>query len=228
LPDRFSFVVFDLDGTLVDSRHDIAKSANALLEASGAIPLPEEQIGRMVGDGAAMLVARAFTASGVEPPPDALSRFLVIYDQRLLDSTRPYPGVPDVLDMLSARAQLAVLTNKPLGATRHILAGLDLDRYFREEMVIGGDGRFPRKPDPGGLRHLAAISGHALESTLLVGDSVMDWRTSLRAPTAICLARYGFGYEGFPVEELGTNNCGEWTIDAPQELLRVCLQGVTS
>jgi phosphoglycolate phosphatase len=220
VPDRFSLVVFDLDGTLVDSRRDIASSANALLEACGARPLPEEQIGRMVGDGAATLVARAFTASGVEAPPDALSRFLAIYNRRLLDSTRPYPGVTDVLEVLSARSRLAVLTNKPLGATRRILAGLDLDRYFREELVIGGDGPFPRKPDPGGLRHLAAIAGHRLESTLLVGDSTIDWRTSLQAPTAICLARYGFGYESFPVAELGTHTCSEWGIDAPMELLR--------
>ena len=80
----YQLFVFDLDGTLVDSRRDIADSANVLLETCGARPLPEETIGRMVGDGAATLVARAFAASGLEPPPDALERFLAIYDTRLL------------------------------------------------------------------------------------------------------------------------------------------------
>ena len=95
-----------------------------LLETCGARPLPEETIGRMVGDGAATLVARAFAAAGIEPPPDALDRFLAIYDTRLLKHTRPYPRMPEVLEALGARAALAVLTNKPLAATRSILAGL--------------------------------------------------------------------------------------------------------
>jgi phosphoglycolate phosphatase len=221
LPEPFLLVVFDLDGTLVDSRQDIARSANALLEDCGAAALPEEQIGRMVGDGAATLVARAFAASGVDVPPDALSRFLALYDRRLLDSTRPYPGIPAVLEALSARSHLAVLTNKPIAPTRRILSGLGLDHYFRDAWVVGGDGPFPRKPDPAALRHLASVSGRALESTLLVGDSVIDWHTSLRAPAAFCLARYGFGCEGFPVEELKTSRLGAFEIDAPAELLRL-------
>jgi phosphoglycolate phosphatase len=221
LPESFSFVVFDLDGTLIDSRQDIARSANALLEDCGATPLPEERIGRMVGDGAATLVARAFAASGLEPPRDALSRFLTLYDHRLLDSTRPYPQVPEVLEVLSARHHLAVLTNKPLAPTRRILAGLHLDQYFQEAWVIGGDGPFPRKPDPAALRHLVTVSGHTLDSTLLVGDSVIDWRTSLNAPTAFCLARYGFGFEGFPIEERAASGRRgfEFEIDAPERLL---------
>src|SRR5436190_14171779 len=100
LIDRFRLIVFDLDGTLIDSRRDIADAANALLESCGAPALPEERIGRMVGDGAATLVARAFDASGVERPPDALERFLQIYQRRLLVHTRPYPGMIDVLEAL--------------------------------------------------------------------------------------------------------------------------------
>ena len=144
----FRLIVFDLDGTLVDSRRDIAESANALLQSCGAAALPEEHIGRMVGDGAATLVARAFTAVGQTPPLDALQRFLAIYSGRLLQHTRVYPGMLDVLETLVLRATLAVLTNKPIESTRRILEGLGLARYFAADAVIGGDGPFARKPDP--------------------------------------------------------------------------------
>jgi len=212
----FRLIVFDLDGTLVDSRRDIAESANLLLESSGANPLPEETVGRMVGDGASALVTRAFAAAGVERPPDALERFLAIYGPRLLKHTRPYAQVPEVLQMLGQRASLAVLTNKPLAATRSILVGLDLARYFNDDAVIGGDGPFPRKPDPSGLRHLVARAHVDPSSTLMVGDSVVDWQTARSGSTAVCLVRYGFGFEGVPLDQWGP---GDRTIDAPVELL---------
>jgi phosphoglycolate phosphatase len=212
----FHLIVFDLDGTLIDSRRDLADAANALIESCGGGPLSEEQIGGMVGDGAATLVARVFAASGVEQPADALERYLALYDERLLNHTRPYPGMADVLALLGRRAALAVLTNKPLAATRRILAGLDLARYFEEDAVIGGDGPFPRKPDPAGLCHLSARANVAGRSTLLVGDSVIDWRTGRAASTPVCLARYGFGFQGFPRQELGPED--RW-IDEPAELL---------
>jgi phosphoglycolate phosphatase len=214
--ERFRLIVFDLDGTLIDSRRDLSDAANALLESCGAGPLAEEQIGRMVGDGAATLVARVFEAVGLMPPADALEQFLSLYDQRLLDHTRPYPGMAEVLEVLRLRASLAVLTNKPLASTRRILAGLDLARHFAEEAVVGGDGPFARKPDPAGLRHLIAGAKVAPESALLVGDSIIDWRTARAALTPICLARYGFGYAGFPRHELGA---ADRHIDAPAELL---------
>jgi phosphoglycolate phosphatase len=209
-------IVFDLDGTLIDSRRDLADAANALLESEGAAPLSEARIGRVVGDGAATLVARAFEASGIQRPADALERFLALYDERLLNHTHPYPGISDVLEVLGLRARLALLTNKPLASTRRILAGLGLARHFPEAAVIGGDGPFPRKPDPAGLRHLTAQARVAASSTLLVGDSLVDWRTARAASTPICLARYGFGYEGFPREEI---DALDLQIDAPADLL---------
>jgi phosphoglycolate phosphatase len=212
----YQLYVFDLDGTLIDSRRDIAESANALLESCGADPRPEETIGRMVGDGAATLVARAFATTGIEPPTDALDRFLAIYETRLLRYTRPYPQMPTVLETLSARTPLAVLTNKPLAATRSILAGLNLARYFDDEAVVGGDGPFEKKPDPRGLRHLISRVGVPSSTTLLVGDSVVDWRVARAASVPVCLARYGFGFVDFPVSALGP---GDRTIDAPVELL---------
>ncbi|PYR08742.1 MAG: hypothetical protein DMF99_18195 [Acidobacteria bacterium] len=181
----FSLYVFDLDGTLVDSRRDLAESANELLRVSGAWPLPEEDIGRMV-------------------------------DGRLLNHTRPYSGIRETLDRLIERAPLAVLTNKPIAATRRILAGLQLNGYFDASFVIGGDGPFPRKPDPSALRHLAAIAATTVASTLLIGDSLIDWRTARQAGTAFCLARYGFGFGGIPRDALSPDDC---IVDDPLALL---------
>ena len=209
-------IVFDLDGTLIDSRRDLADAANALRESEGAAPLSEERIGRMVGDGAATLVARAFEASGVERPADALERFLALYDARLLNHTRPYPGIPEVLEALGLRSPLAVLTNKPLASTRRILAGLGLARHFPDNAVVGGDGPFPRTPDPAGLLHLMARARVDAAATLLVGDSIVDWRTARAAATPICLARYGFGYEGFPRDAIAAS---DRLIDAPADIL---------
>ena len=208
--------VFDLDGTLVDSLRDLADSANELLAACGAPPLGEAAIGDMVGEGAATLVTRAFALAGVARPADALDRFLAIYDTKLLNHTRPYEGIADVLGALGARASLALLTNKPIGATKRILEGVELARFFDEDAIVGGDGLFPRKPDPAGLLHLCARAAVGTDLAMLVGDSPIDLRTAQNAGTRICLARYGFGFRGFGQDELATAGA---VIDAPQDLL---------
>ena len=211
-------VVFDLDGTLVDSRRDLADAANALLEECGGMPLSEARVGAMVGEGAAVLVSRVFEAAGIPAPTDALYRFLALYDARLLNHTRAYDGLEETLAALRERAPLGVLTNKPIAATRRILDGLGLARFFAADAVIGGDGPFPRKPDPGGLQHLAASVGARAASTLMVGDSPIDWETANRAATEICVARYGFGFHGF---RRGQLRAADRVIDAPIELLRL-------
>ena len=211
-------IVFDLDGTLVDSRRDLAESANALLAEHGCAALPEDAIGRMVGDGAATLVARAFEAAGSVPPPDALTRFLAIYNSRLLKFTRAYPGIHDALAALGARAQLAVLTNKPRHATWEILDALDLARHFPPAQVLGGDGPFPRKPDPAGLHHLIREAAATPGDTTMVGDSVIDWRTARAAGAHVCLARYGFGFEGFPIADLSRD---DRLVDQADQLVEV-------
>ena len=212
----FRLIVFDLDGTLIDSRRDLADATNALLVECGAVALPEDRVGRMVGDGAATLVRRAFEASAIAQPADALDRFLRLYGDRLLDHTRPYPGIVDALDALRSRSRLAVLTNKPLASTRRILDGLALAPYFAPDAVIGGDGPFPRKPDPAGLLHLVRHATAAPRESVLVGDSVIDWRTARAARVPVCLVRYGFGFEGFPLAELGME---EHVVDAPRDLI---------
>ncbi|HUK33287.1 MAG TPA: HAD-IA family hydrolase [Vicinamibacterales bacterium] len=208
--------VFDLDGTLVDSLRDLADTANELLTACGGAALDVEAVGRMVGEGAATLVSRAFAAAGIAKPSDALSRFLAIYDTKLLNHTRPYDGMTDVLKALSMRASLAVLTNKPLAATRRILDGLGLSTFWDPDAVLGGDGPLPRKPDPAGIRQLCARVNVGPAEAMLVGDSLVDWQTAQNAGTAVCLARYGFGFRQFPHEIL---NGRERIIDSPSELL---------
>jgi phosphoglycolate phosphatase len=212
---KYALVVFDLDGTLLDTRQDLADSANELLDAFGGAPLPDADVVRMVGDGARVLVERAFAAGGLDQPPsDAVARFLQIYDRRLFNHTRPYAGVGDLLEALAALVPLSVLTNKPQVPADRLLVHFGLDRHFAR--VAGGDASFPRKPSPEGLLALAREAGAAAGSTLMVGDSRIDHETARRAGTGICLARYGFGWETFPHERLSGD---ELFIDAPGQLL---------
>jgi phosphoglycolate phosphatase len=193
-------VVFDFDGTLIDSRRDLADAANALILERGGVPQPVEAISAMVGEGAPLLVRRALSAAGLDPDAaDALPRFLELYDERLLDHTRLYEGTRETLERIARAAALAVLTNKPQRPTERILDGLGIASLF--DQVIGGDTALPRKPHPGGLNHLMARAGAAPAETLMVGDSAIDLRTARAAGTRICLVRYGFGFR-FAATEL--------------------------
>jgi phosphoglycolate phosphatase len=187
-------IVFDLDGTLIDSVHDLAASASEMVTSFGGRPLDHDAVAMMVGDGAAVLVRRALGEAGLNPEtPGALSRFLAIYDRRLLDHTVPYPGMRETLALLASRARFAVLTNKPLAPTTRLLDALKLSSFFDE--VIGGDGPHGRKPDPTGLLALAAP--HPTHPALLVGDSPIDAETAQAAGIPFVWARYGFGAARF-------------------------------
>jgi phosphoglycolate phosphatase len=203
-------IAFDLDGTLIDSRRDLADAANALILERGGTPLPEDQIGGMVGEGAAMLVRRAVSAAGLPFDDTSVPRFLQLYDARLLRTTKPYPGVVEALQAVDGRALLAVLTNKPLAPTRKLLDALQLAPFFVS--VIGGDGPYPRKPDPRGLQSLMADHQVLPERTLLVGDSPIDAATAAAAGTGFCEARYGFGASN------GSTPVGRAYVDRPQDL----------
>jgi phosphoglycolate phosphatase len=186
-------IVFDLDGTLVDSGRDLTTGINRMLGWCGAPPMSEEAVVGMVGDGASVLVRRALEAAGVDPGyPGAYERFLAAYDDCLLECTRAYDGVPEVLDAIGGTRRLAVLTNKPTDATARILEALELRRFF--VTVIGADTPHGRKPDPAGLLNLINDAGTTPAATMLVGDSPIDLETARRAGTRICLARYGFGF----------------------------------
>jgi phosphoglycolate phosphatase len=208
------FVVFDLDGTLVDSHRDLADATNALLVELGGAPLARETVASMVGDGAAVLVRRALTRAELDPDtPGALDRFLAHYDERLLATTKPYDGMVQTLDRLRPTHRLAVLTNKPTRATMRVLDGLGLADRF--DGVIGGDTEHGRKPNPAGMLALVASAGVRPDETMLVGDSPIDLTTSRRAGVRICLARYGFGYRFEPSDFDGT----ESFIDRPEDLM---------
>jgi phosphoglycolate phosphatase len=185
-------IAFDLDGTLIDSRRDLADSANQLIEELGGTALAEEEIGRMVGEGAALLVQRALRASGRGEPGHALGRFLEIYDQRLLNHTRLYDGVADVVRAARTVARLAVLTNKPTAPSERILEGLGVRAQFDE--VVGGDSAYPRKPDPAALAAMMQSAGVTADATMLVGDSAIDLDTARRAGVSCCLVSYGYGF----------------------------------
>jgi len=212
MPARLALVVFDLDGTLIDSKKDLADAANAMVRDLGGRPLEDDEVAGMVGEGARVLVERALAAGGVHPQPaDALDRFLGHYDARLVRHTRPYPGVDDLLARTARRVPVAVLSNKPERATRRVLAELGLDRHIRA--CVGGDGLFPRKPDPAGLLHLTTVFAVTPETTLLVGDSPIDRETARRAGTRLCLVRYGFGFRGVEDEPRD----GEFVVDTPAD-----------
>jgi phosphoglycolate phosphatase len=188
-----NLVIFDLDGTLVDSAEDIARSVNELLSTLGREVLPHHRIRGYIGDGVQKLLERALDDRTPETIASAVETYLEIYRRRLLDHTKPYPGVVPALEGLHVRSTLAVLTNKPARESREILEGLGLRRYFRA--VYGGDSFASKKPDPVGVFHLLKEFGAAPEETLFVGDSSVDVDTARRASVRSCLVTYGLGSE---------------------------------
>lgn len=183
-------IVFDLDGTLIDSARDISESVSELVESYGAAPLPMSDVIDMVGDGAPALVKRALKQSGLAPSAeDALARYMRIYDRRLMNHTSPYHGVIESLGVVVKRGPLAVLTNKPLGPSIGILEALGLRGFFTR--VIGGDSEYGRKPDPAGLVALQSLAPG--EPLVMIGDSPADWSAAEAANVPFVFARYGFG-----------------------------------
>jgi phosphoglycolate phosphatase len=211
---RFEHVVFDLDGTLIDSRADLANSTNHVLRALGLAELPLETLQRYVGDGARMLVARALGPAHQDRIEHAFGLFLDYYGAHLLDATRAYPGIGDLLEALAARdVVLSVLTNKPVAMSRAIVDGLGLGHRFLE--IVGGDSLPTRKPDPAGLEMLRARTRTPRVRMLLVGDSGIDVRTARAAGVAFCGVRWGLTPDGLLAAD------PERVIDQPAELVAV-------
>jgi phosphoglycolate phosphatase len=208
-------IAFDLDGTLIDSRRDLADAANALIVELGGSPLSEDAIGRMVGEGATVLVQRALSAASVVQPPDAVARFLAIYDEHLLNHTRPYDGVLDAVRLAREHARVIVLTNKPRRPSEAILTALGIRDLF--DAVIGGDGPYARKPDPQPLFEMMRDADASPGTTLMVGDSGIDHETALRAGVQCCLCAFGYGFLNFPRERLTGR---EWIVEDTGALVR--------
>ena len=198
---RFSAVralIFDLDGTLIDSKLDLALSINAMLKRMGRVELVHEEIFGMVGNGAPVLVRRALGAETLKTASDeeadtGLAYFLSYYRNHMLDNTVTYPGVREGLALLKNHP-MAVLTNKPVNFSRAILDGLGLSHYFR--YVYGGNSFEKKKPHPMGVETLLRELNAKPREAMIVGDSEVDIQTARNSGIWSCGVTYGLGAEG--------------------------------
>ncbi len=190
-------ILLDLDGTLVDSAGDLADAVNAMLAGCSLAPLGDDDVRAMIGDGAAMLVRRAFEARQGAPPPDAMASFRAAYEQRCLVRTTPYPGMDALVrDLAAAGRQLAVVTNKPTEFATRILEGLDLARSM--SAIIGPELARERKPSPWHVRAVLDALGARPEDAVMVGDGTTDIASGLAAGVATIGVLWGYR----PVDEL--------------------------
>ena len=185
-------LIFDLDGTLVDSKLDLAQAVNATRSHMGMSPLDNERVYSYVGNGAPVLIRRAMGAQATEPEvQEALEFFLEYYREHYLDYTTLYPGVREALDRLRAAGKrMAVLTNKPVRISRAILEGLGVAGHFFQ--IYGGNSFDLKKPDPVGVSALMKETGIPADRCLMIGDSSVDIQTARNAGIASCGVTYGF------------------------------------
>jgi phosphoglycolate phosphatase len=192
-----NLLIFDLDGTLVDSKLDLVHSVNAARGLMNLPPISGELVSSYVGNGAPVLMRRALGPEASEADvARGLEFFLSYYRTHMLDNTRLYPGVKEALDLLrDAGVKMAVLTNKPVRFSRSIVEGLGLKHHFFQ--IYGGNSFEQKKPDPIGIETLLGESGLARERTIMVGDSGVDVQTARNAKVQACGVSYGFQPESF-------------------------------
>lgn len=216
-------VVFDLDGTLIDSAPDLRRAVNRLLASEGRASLDLDAVVGMIGDGAQKLIERAFKATGglddAHDLADLTARFLAFYEGRATELTHPYPGVVETLRWLRSQGiTLGICTNKPEAPTREILQDLGLDAHFAA--VFGGDTiDGVRKPDP---RLLLAVL-HALDRSpseaVMVGDNANDVAVARAAGVPIILRANG--YTRTPANDLGADLVIDTFTELPEALTRL-------
>jgi len=216
---KLKALLFDLDGTLIDSKRDLVQSVNATLRGMGRAELPEDLVASYVGSGAPILISRALGGAGsAAEQQSALKFFLAHYDQHKLDFTREYPGVRETLEKLR-RVPMAVLTNKPVNVSVRILAGLGLAGFFRA--IYGGNSFATRKPDPLGANTILSEMGIAAAQAAMVGDSEVDVQTARNAGMISAIVNFGFGThdrEMYPADIY---------LDRMEELLPLVSDGVS-
>ena len=213
-------VIFDLDGTLIDSSQDLANSVNATRAHLLLPPLENETVYSYVGNGAPVLIRKALGPDySDDEVQDALLYFLAYYREHMLDHTVLYPGVRELLNRLhDAGIQMAVLTNKPVRFSQSIVDGLGLAAHFRR--VYGGNSFEQKKPHPVGIETLMSECGASREGTLMVGDSSVDVQTARNAQVTSCGVTWGFQPETF------ADYPPDFLIHRPEELaLRVIGRG---
>jgi phosphoglycolate phosphatase len=184
-------LIFDLDGTLIDSERDLVEATNATLRHLGRPELPPAIVSGYIGHGAPKLVAGALgPGTDAELLAAALQFFLSYYEDHKLIHTRAYPSVPEALELL-AYMPMAVLTNKPQRMSAEILEALGIAKYFR--VIYGGDSFPARKPDPAGVHKILASFSMPPATALFIGDSEVDVQTARNAGTPCAIVNYGFG-----------------------------------
>ncbi len=210
-------VIFDLDGTLIDSKLDLAHAVNASRKHMGLPPIENETVYSYVGNGAPILMRRAMgPAASDEQVEESLRFFLAYYRDHMLEYTRLYPGVKVALDqLLAAKIPMAILTNKPVRISEAIVAGLGLEKHFFQ--IYGGNSFEQKKPDPVGINSLIQESGAKRTATLMVGDSSVDMQTARNASTLACGVTFGFQPES--LREV----VPDFLIDKMEELVPIVL-----
>ncbi|HKE30987.1 MAG TPA: HAD-IA family hydrolase [Candidatus Angelobacter sp.] len=217
--EQIRHLIFDLDGTLVDSRLDLSNSINAMLRHFGKPLLPNEVIASYIGDGAPMLVRRSLGDPDDESfVQHALEYFLLYYREHKLDNTFVYPGIKECLDSIRAGRngsgmKMSVLSNKPVGPSRAIVEALGLGNYFFQ--VYGGNSFHTKKPDPAGARALLEESGTEAGQTVIVGDSDIDVLTARNAGTYSIGVNYGFAPHTF------VDAAPDVLVETPEEIGKV-------
>ena len=193
-------LIFDLDGTLVDSKLDLVHSVNAARGMMNLPPIAEDLVASYVGDGAPVLMRRALGPDAGEADVQrSLEFFLGYYREHMLDNTTLYPGVRQALDrMRDNNSAMAVLTNQPVRFSQDMVDRLGLHEHFFR--VYGGNSFDQKKPNPIGIETLLGESGAPRERTIMVGDSHVDVRTARNANVKACGVLYGFQPESFRQE----------------------------
>jgi phosphoglycolate phosphatase len=200
-------VVFDLDGTLLDSAPDLTAALNLVLEMDGLEPLGVDSVRYMIGAGVPKLIERGFREHGVKLDaasldPELLDAFLSYYNAHAADLSKVYPGTYGLIEMLCDRSvRIGLCTNKPTEATREILASFQIEDCF--DSVVGGTSGFPKKPDPAGLNACLEEMGVSALQTLYIGDSATDIKTARNGGLPVVAMSYG--YERTPAHELGAD-----------------------
>ena len=189
--EKIKAIIFDLDGTLIDSVTDLANSVNYTLAAIGLPPHTREEIQSFVGDGVQKLIKRSLGQSDLDRFDEAFGLFMDHYSRHCTDNTPLYPGVAETLPALADNYSLAVLTNKSLKFSLKILEALGVRSYFRE--VLGGDSLPTKKPDPAGVMFLAEKWNMAPDQMIMVGDHATDIEVGQRAGCQTVFINGGIG-----------------------------------
>jgi phosphoglycolate phosphatase len=186
-----SCLLFDLDGTLIDSLPDLATAVNLLRADCDLPPLTISQVRKFVGDGASALVQRSLPEGSFDQ--SKLTAFLTYYQQHLSDLSNPYPGIREMLEQLH-ETPLAVVTNKPFQMAKKLLEDLELSKYF--QLVLGGDSCPQKKPHPASLLTALQQLNADNQKSLMIGDHHTDLRAAIAAGTPACFCSWGYGNKG--------------------------------